>query len=143
MGEARRETDRSADVELVAVLQALSDPVRLEIVRQLAGCSSDSAISCGQIELDVSKSTASHHLKTLRTAGIVAEREEGTRKLTWLTPSCGRRAGSGDREGAPGAPSRDGWGYQTPAVPFDEQAVVGAQVRLTVEVPAAAPRFLA
>ena len=84
MGEARSETDRSAAVELVAVLQALSDPVRLEIVRQLAGCSSDSAISCGQIELDVSKSTASHHLKTLRTAGIVAEREEGTRKLTWL-----------------------------------------------------------
>lgn len=32
----------------------------------------------------MSKSTASHHLKTLRTAGIVAEREEGTRKLTWL-----------------------------------------------------------
>lgn len=84
MSEARETTDRPGDVELVAVLQALSDPVRLEIVRQLAGCSSDSAISCGQIELEVSKSTASHHLKTLRAAGIVAEREEGTRKLTWL-----------------------------------------------------------
>jgi len=32
----------------------------------------------------VSKSTASHHLKTLRSAGILAEREEGTRKFTWL-----------------------------------------------------------
>lgn len=77
-------SDRSADADLVTVLQALSDPVRLEIVRQLAGCSRDSAISCGQIELEVSKSTASHHLKTLRIAGIVAEREEGTRKFTWL-----------------------------------------------------------
>jgi DNA-binding transcriptional ArsR family regulator len=75
------------DLELISVLQALSDPVRLEIVRQLAGCSADSALSCGQIELEVSKSTASHHLKTLRSAGITAEREEGTRKFTWLRKS--------------------------------------------------------
>jgi DNA-binding transcriptional ArsR family regulator len=70
--------------ELMAVLQALSDPVRLEIVRQLAGCDERSGLACGQIELDVTKSTASHHLKTLRCAGITAEREEGTRKFTWL-----------------------------------------------------------
>ena len=70
--------------DLVTVLQALSDPVRLEIVRQLAGCSESAAITCGQLELEVSKSTASHHLKALRSAGIVAEREEGTRKFTWL-----------------------------------------------------------
>jgi DNA-binding transcriptional ArsR family regulator len=70
--------------DLVSVLQALSDPVRLEIVRQLAGCDEGSALACGQIELEVTKSTASHHLKTLREAGITAEREIGTRKLTWL-----------------------------------------------------------
>lgn len=73
-----------AAADLVAVLQALSDPVRLEIVRQLAGCSENAAISCGQLELEVSRLTASHHLKALRAAGIVAEREEGTRKFTWL-----------------------------------------------------------
>ena len=72
------------DADLVTVLQALSDPVRLEIVRQLAGCDEGSGLACGQIELEVTKSTASHHLKTLRAAGITAEREEGTRKLTWL-----------------------------------------------------------
>jgi DNA-binding transcriptional ArsR family regulator len=70
--------------DLVAVLQALSDPVRLEIVRQLAGCEERAGLPCGKIELEVTKSTASHHLKTLRNAGIVAEREEGTRKFTWL-----------------------------------------------------------
>jgi DNA-binding transcriptional ArsR family regulator len=70
--------------DLVKVLQALSDPVRLEIVRQLAGCDESSGLACGQIELEVTKSTASHHLKTLRNAGITAEREEGTRKYTWL-----------------------------------------------------------
>ena len=79
--------DEGGDLELISVLQALSDPVRLEIVRQLAGCSAEAALSCGQIELEVSKSTASHHLKTLRSAGITAEREEGTRKFTWLRKS--------------------------------------------------------
>ena len=76
--------DQSDQPDLVAVLQALSDPVRLEIVRQLAGCSELDGIACGQLQLEVSKSTASHHLKALRLAGIVAEREEGTRKYTWL-----------------------------------------------------------
>lgn len=72
------------DPGLITVLQALSDPVRLEMVRQLAGCEEGEGMRCGQIELDVTKSTASHHLKTLRNAGITGEREEGTRKLTWL-----------------------------------------------------------
>lgn len=73
-----------ADVALVTVLHALSDPVRLEIVSQLAGCRSGDSLACGQIVLPVGKSTASHHLKTLTAAGIVAFREEGTRKLIWL-----------------------------------------------------------
>jgi DNA-binding transcriptional ArsR family regulator len=73
-----------AAIDLVTVLQALSDPVRLEIVRQLAGCGAAGELSCGQIELPVTKSTASHHLKTLSCAGIIAAREEGTRKYVCL-----------------------------------------------------------
>jgi len=71
-----------AAIELVAVLQALSDPVRLEIVRQLAACPGE--LSCGAIALPVSKSTASHHLKALACAGVTVEREEGTRKYIRL-----------------------------------------------------------
>jgi DNA-binding transcriptional ArsR family regulator len=70
-----------AGVDLVTVLQALSDPVRLEIVRQLA-CGT--AMPCGQVRLDVTKSTASHHFKTLRLAGVIAQQDEGTRRNTWL-----------------------------------------------------------
>ena len=70
--------------DLVSVLQALADPVRLEMVRQLAACTEGSGLACGQIELEVTKSTASHHLKALRAAGITAEREEGVRKFVWL-----------------------------------------------------------
>ena len=71
-------------VDVVTVLGALSDPVRLEIVRQLAQCGGDGELSCGQIEVPVSKSTTSHHLKTLSCAGIIASREEGTRKFLCL-----------------------------------------------------------
>jgi DNA-binding transcriptional ArsR family regulator len=74
-------------IDGMTVLQALSDPVRLEIVRQLAGCSGPGELRCGQIELPVTKSTASHHFKTLHEAGIVAEREEGTRKYMRLRRS--------------------------------------------------------
>ena len=70
---------------MLTVLEALSDPVRLEIVSQLAGCSAESdGLTCGQIKLPVAKSTTTHHLKTLSRAGIIAEREEGTSKHIWL-----------------------------------------------------------
>lgn len=70
--------------DLLTVLQALSDPVRLEIVRQLAACTDGSLLVCGQLKLPVAKSTASHHLKTLARAGIIGEREQGTCKYIWL-----------------------------------------------------------
>jgi DNA-binding transcriptional ArsR family regulator len=78
----------AADLEAIdglTVLQALSDPVRLEIVRQLAGCFSGSGeLRCGAIEMPVTKSTASHHFKTLYAAGIIAEREQGRSKYMRL-----------------------------------------------------------
>src|SRR4051812_3812108 len=73
-----------AEVDVITLLQALSDPVRLEIVRQLAVCPDSGELRCGQIELPVGKSTASHHLKTLASAGVIAEREQGTRKFVSL-----------------------------------------------------------
>jgi DNA-binding transcriptional ArsR family regulator len=73
-----------AEIDGLTVLHALSDPVRLEIVRQLAGCPGSSELKCGQIEVPVTKSTASHHFKMLYAAGIVAEREQGTSKYMRL-----------------------------------------------------------
>jgi DNA-binding transcriptional ArsR family regulator len=72
------------DIGIATVLHALSDPVRLEIVRQVAGCGAGGELSCGQLELPVTKSTGSHHLKILAQAGVTAEREEGTRKYISL-----------------------------------------------------------
>ena len=73
-----------ASIDVLTVLQALSDPVRMAIVRQLASCSGTSGLMCNQIELPVTKSTASHHLKTLVNAGIASEREAGTAKFMRL-----------------------------------------------------------
>ena len=53
---------------LQQVLAALADPVRLEMVRRLAA--RDEAIACSDLYADISKSTASHHFKTLREAGL-------------------------------------------------------------------------
>jgi DNA-binding transcriptional ArsR family regulator len=71
-------------IDGLTVLQALSDPVRLEIVRQLAGCTGAGELRCGDIEIPVTKSTASHHFKTLFEAGVIAERESGTSKYIRL-----------------------------------------------------------
>jgi DNA-binding transcriptional ArsR family regulator len=71
-------------IDVLTVLRALADPVRLEVVRQLAGCPEDGGLKCHQIELPVTKSTASHHLKTLSSAGITVEREAGTAKFIRL-----------------------------------------------------------
>ncbi len=82
-----RESLEAPDLESIdglTVLQALSDPVRLEIVRQLDRCPDASELKCGQISVPVTKSTASHHFKILFAAGIVAEREQGTSKFMRL-----------------------------------------------------------
>ena len=79
-----RQTVDLAAIGITTVLQSLSDPVRLEIVRQLSASEDGGELTCGQLELPVGKSTCSHHLKILAAAGVIAEREEGTRKYLSL-----------------------------------------------------------
>jgi DNA-binding transcriptional ArsR family regulator len=74
---------RREDLRLEAVLQALGDPVRLMIVRKLHA-SSDSERPCGTFGLPVAKSTASHHFRALREAGVVSQRAVGRERLTRL-----------------------------------------------------------
>jgi DNA-binding transcriptional ArsR family regulator len=70
------------ELHLVDVLNALSDPVRLEIVRVL-DCS-ERVLTCGDIDLPVVKSTRSHHFKVLREAGVIETWVEGTRRYNKL-----------------------------------------------------------
>ena len=73
---------RRAEIELGAVLHALSDPVRLKIVAALADA--DGEHSCGSFDVPVTKSTCTHHFKVLREAGIIHQRQEGTARLNML-----------------------------------------------------------
>jgi DNA-binding transcriptional ArsR family regulator len=85
MNQASATRNRDLDeIDLLTVLQALSDPVRLEIVRQLAANERGKGLMCHELRLPVAKSTGSHHLKTLSNAGITAEQEEGTSKYLRL-----------------------------------------------------------
>ena len=71
-----------SEIELGAVLHALSDPVRLRIVAALAA--SDGALPCGTFQVPVTKSTCTHHFKVLREAGVIHQRQEGTARLNTL-----------------------------------------------------------
>ena len=68
-------------LSLPGVLYALSDPVRLEIVGML---DDEPELSCGRINVPVSKSTLSHHLKVLREAGLTLTRAEGVQRFVSL-----------------------------------------------------------
>ncbi len=70
------------ELELAGVLHALSDPVRLMMVRGLAG--QLEGRSCGSFDVPVTKSTCTHHFKVLREAGVIRQRQEGTRRVNTL-----------------------------------------------------------
>jgi predicted transcriptional regulator len=65
-----------ASLRLETVLYALSDPVRLHIVRNLAE-KGELACYAAVTGLDIAKSTQSHHYRILREAGLIAQRKEG------------------------------------------------------------------
>jgi DNA-binding transcriptional ArsR family regulator len=70
-------------VGLQEALDALADPVRRVIVRELAAVP-DWTHACGSIEVPVSKATRTHHFATLRAAGLLEQRDEGPRRLNRL-----------------------------------------------------------
>ncbi|HEY3440315.1 MAG TPA: metalloregulator ArsR/SmtB family transcription factor [Paludibaculum sp.] len=79
---ATRQTEPKKDeLELTAVLYALSDATRLQIVRSLA---SAGEIACGYFNIDMPKSSLSHHFRVLRNAGVITTRREGTALLNRL-----------------------------------------------------------
>ncbi|MEV4314473.1 helix-turn-helix domain-containing protein [Actinocrispum sp. NPDC049592] len=71
------------EIKIDEVLHALADPVRLHIVRELARIGPE-GVACGAIELPVTKSTRTHHLRILREAGVTRMQPEGTARITTL-----------------------------------------------------------
>ena len=72
-----------AEVTLQDALDALADPVRRSILRELA-TEPDFVRACGTFDLPVSKATASHHFAVLRAAGLLEQVDRGPRRFNRL-----------------------------------------------------------
>ncbi|MGC3000853.1 ArsR/SmtB family transcription factor [Streptomyces sp. G35A] len=70
------------EIRLEGVLHALSDPMRLRIVRELAAGHAE--LSCSQFDLPVTKSTTTHHFRVLRESGVIRQIYRGTAKMNGL-----------------------------------------------------------
>jgi ArsR family transcriptional regulator len=75
------EIDGDAAGDMATMFAALGDPVRLRIVSMLSAAPDGTACGCDlEGPLALSQPTISHHLKTLREAGLI----EGTRDGRWV-----------------------------------------------------------
>lgn len=67
---------------LAEVLHALSDPMRLRIVAELAADGGER--TCSSFNLPIVKSTCTHHFKVLREAGVIRQQVMGTKRVNSL-----------------------------------------------------------
>jgi DNA-binding transcriptional ArsR family regulator len=89
---------RTEEIErYAAMFAALSNPHRLELFRRLASCcvhdrscggDSETCRCVGDLTegLNIAPSTASHHLKELRRAGLIKTRRRGRLVECWIDP---------------------------------------------------------
>ncbi|WP_029114488.1 metalloregulator ArsR/SmtB family transcription factor [Mycobacterium sp. URHB0044] len=76
---AREPLSAAAAVELSAKLKALSDPVRLRLLSVVASHAGGEACVCDlSVGIELSQPTISHHLKVLRTAGLLDSQRRGS-----------------------------------------------------------------
>lgn len=75
--------------ELAAMFKALSDPVRLRLLSLVASHPGGQACVCEISQtFDVSQPTISHHLKALRSAGLLDCERRGTWVYYWVVPAA-------------------------------------------------------
>ncbi|MFC7814657.1 MULTISPECIES: ArsR/SmtB family transcription factor [unclassified Streptomyces] len=72
------------EMHLRSVMNALSDPLRYEVVSVLAHAADDAERHCSSFGLPVSKSTRSHHFRVLREAGLIRQVDRGNSRMARL-----------------------------------------------------------
>ena len=79
--------------QVAPLLKALADPVRLRLMSLVASREGGEACVCDLNDaFDLSQPTISHHLKVLRTAGLIGCERRGTWVYYRLIPSALERA---------------------------------------------------
>jgi ArsR family transcriptional regulator len=78
---AQQRVGAAAAAELAVAFKALGDPVRLQLMSMIASAPGGEICVCDLTPaFEVSGSTISHHLKTLREAGLV----DAERRASWV-----------------------------------------------------------
>jgi ArsR family transcriptional regulator, arsenate/arsenite/antimonite-responsive transcriptional repressor len=85
-----------SDARIIAVLKALSDPTRLDIVRQLYREKAGAPCAEVCVRTSLSQPTVSHHMHKLVDAEVVSEHKRGKEKFYELNTdtleACGIHA---------------------------------------------------
>lgn len=69
------------DLDLYAVMSALTDPTRRAIVERIAA---EPGAGCSNSDFGVTKSALTRHWRVLREAGIIRQEAQGNRHRNWL-----------------------------------------------------------
>ena len=74
---AKRKPQTLSDDQVQLIAKALADPRRYEILKQLGD--HEKALACGSVRecMEISPATLSHHMKELKTAGLIKEVRKG------------------------------------------------------------------
>lgn len=86
---ARRPLSAQAAAQLSTKLKALSDPVRLRLLSVVASHGGGEACVCDlSTGIDLAQPTISHHLKVLRTAGLLDSERRGSWVYYHIVPDA-------------------------------------------------------
>lgn len=104
-----REPISAADAaELAPAFKALGDPVRLQLLSLIASHPEGEACVCDLTDpFELTGPTISHHLKVLRSAGLIDCERRGTWVYYWIKPAMLARLG-GLLDPSPGKGSAGG-----------------------------------
>ena len=82
------DVDRAQAMRMAEVAKALGDPVRLQLIDVLRKHAGKVCV-CELVPLfDLSQPTVSHHLKVLRTAGLVGSERQGLWAYYYVIPDA-------------------------------------------------------
>ncbi|WP_214105543.1 ArsR/SmtB family transcription factor [Acrocarpospora catenulata] len=80
--------------ELAVLLKAVADPVRLRLLSMIGSHAGGEVCVCDLTDaFDLTAPTISHHLKVLRTAGLIGGERRGTWVYYWIIPDVVNRLG--------------------------------------------------
>lgn len=85
-GAGASTTPRLSRARRTALLKALADPRRYELLEKVARASCPLGCTQARAELAISPATLSHHVKELETAGLITVKREGKYHFLALKP---------------------------------------------------------